>query len=178
MPQCPDDLLLLYDFRVNLDLDVISNHRFSGLEKVVVDQIEILAVDGRRRGKSASRIAPRVGQFRRRSINVERDFVRSSVDGQIANHLQLPAAAYDPFGLEFDGRVLLNIKEIRASKIFVPPLDPGIDRADVDAGRCLRLRNVFLVQYDASRYLRKIPGDIRDRQVTHRKLRGRVRGVN
>jgi len=70
------------------------------------------------------------------------------------------AAAYDPFGFEFDGRVLFNVEEIRAFEIFVPRVDPGIDRADVDAGRYLRLRNVFLVQNDASRYLRKIPGDI------------------
>jgi hypothetical protein len=32
------------------------------------------------------------------------------VDGQIANHLQLPAAAYDPLGFEFDGRILFNVK--------------------------------------------------------------------
>src|ERR1700681_1433253 len=152
--------LFSYPFRVNLDLDVISNHCFPGLEKVVVDQIEISAVDGRRRGNSAARIAPRVGQFRSRSINVERDFARASVNSQIANHLQVPAAAYDPFGFEFDGRVLFNVKEIRAFEILVSRLDPCIDRANVDAGRYLRLRNVLVVQNDASRYLRKISSNI------------------
>jgi len=46
MIQSSDDLLLLYDFRVNLDLDVVPNHRFTGLEKVVIDQVEIFSVDG------------------------------------------------------------------------------------------------------------------------------------
>ncbi len=176
--RCPDDLLLLHHFRINLDLDVISNHRFTRPEKVVVDQIEIPAVDVRCRGNSAARITPGIAHFRSRSINVERDFTCGSVDGQIANYLQLPAAAYHPFGLEVDGRVLFDVKEIRASKIFVPRLNPGIDRTDVDAGRHLRLRNVLLVQDDASRHLRKTPSYIRDRQVTHGKLRGRVRRVN
>jgi hypothetical protein len=67
------------------------------------------------------------------------------VDGKIANHLQLAAAVYNAFGFEFDGRILFNVKKIRASKIFVPRLDPCIDRADVDAGRDLRLRDIFLV---------------------------------
>src|ERR1700687_1973884 len=64
---------------------------------------------------------------------------------RLATPLRPPAVVYDPFGLEFDGRVLFNVKEIRAFKIFVPRLAPGIDRADVDGGRYLRLRNVFLV---------------------------------
>ena len=63
--------------------------------------------------------------------------MRGSVDGQIADHLQLSTAACDAFGFEFDGRILFHVKEIRALKIFVPRLDPRIDRADVDAGRYL-----------------------------------------
>src|SRR6266404_1773342 len=72
-------LLILHHFRINLDLDDISDHGFAGLEKIVVDEIEILAVDGRCRGNSAARIAPRIAQFRSGSINVKRDFARGSM---------------------------------------------------------------------------------------------------
>src|SRR6266481_4054046 len=129
MIQSSDNSLLLHHFRINLDLDVVSNHRFTGLENIVVDQIEVFAVDGRCRGNSAARIAPRIAQFRRWAINIERDLACGSVDGQITDHLQLPAAVYDPFGFEFDGWVLFNVEEIRTFEVFVPRLDPRIDRA-------------------------------------------------
>src|SRR5271166_324235 len=132
-------LLLLHHFGVNLDLDRIAHHRFAGLEKIVVDQIEILAINGGRRGNSAARITPRVDHFRRRSIHVKRDFTRGPVDGEITDHLQLPSATYDQLGLEIDSRIFFNVEEIWALEVLVPRFDPGVDGSDVDTGRYLRL---------------------------------------
>ena len=38
-------LLLLHQFSVNLNLDVVADHRFAGLKHVVVNETEILAID-------------------------------------------------------------------------------------------------------------------------------------
>src|SRR5271154_3955389 len=127
--------LLLFDqLCVDLDFYRVANHCLAGLEEVVVDQIEIFAVDGRGPRDSATQVAPRVGDCRRRSVNVERDFARSSVDREIADYLQLAAATNDILGLEFDGWVLFNVEEIRTLEILVPRLNPRIDRVDVNAG--------------------------------------------
>src|SRR5271166_4531905 len=97
MARSCDGLLLLHHLRVNLNFNHVAYRRFTGLEKIVVEQIEILAVDGRGRGKSAARIPPRVGHFGSRSINVESDFESGSVDGQIANDQQLSSSVGDSF---------------------------------------------------------------------------------
>src|SRR5208283_2401447 len=171
-------LFLLYKFRVNLNFHIIADGSLAGAEQLVVEEIEIFSVDRRHRGNSAARITPWVGDCRSRAVDVQRDLVRSTVDGQIADHLQFAAAAGDPLGLEFHGGILFHVKEIRAAQIFVAHLNPGIDRVDIDGGRHLRLRNIFFVQHDAPRHLGKTASYIRNPEVTNGKLGGRVRGVN
>jgi hypothetical protein len=171
-------LFLLHHLHVNLDLDVVSNHGLARLEQVVVDEPEIPAVDGGGRRKSAPHIAPGVVQFGGRAVHIERHLAGRTVNGQIANHLQLATGVRNAFGFEFHGRIFFNVEEVGTLQILIPHFDPRIHRTDIDRCRHLGLGDVLLVQHCAASHLGKIPADIRDCHVPHRKLRGRVVGVN
>src|ERR1700722_7200598 len=167
-----DDLFLLHDFRINLDLDRIANHGLAGPEHLVVSQIEILAIDAGGCRDATARVAPRIRNLRRRPIDIERHFVRCPVDGEIANDLQFTGAARDLLGFEFDGWILFNVKKIGTLKIFIARLDSGVNGIDVNAGRYLRLRDVFVVQHDGPRHLGETTGDIRDPEMADGELSG------
>jgi hypothetical protein len=104
------------------------------------------------------------------------------VDGEIADQLEIVTGvlgrAPDAPASESNGRVLLDIEEVRRPKMLVALLGPGIERRRIDLSLNGRAIRILLVDHDAARDLREPPLHRRDHQVLGRELHQGVVGID
>src|SRR5439155_18168261 len=106
------------------------------------------------------------------ALNVESDFLRYAVHGQVASYFQLARAClFDLFGLESHGRVLRDVKEVFTLEVLVAIGLLRVDRSRVDGDVHCGFGDVLVIPNDGAGYAVKLSANSRYHKMLDSKLR-------
>src|SRR5216684_2970000 len=107
-------------FRVDGDIDVITDDHAAVVQSGVPLHAEVLAVDLGCGCCGCSHIAPGIFHGSRRPFNVEDDFLGGAANGEITGDLELSGSdLLDFLGFESHGREVRDVKEFVAAQVVV-----------------------------------------------------------
>src|SRR3979411_680994 len=122
---------------LDLHLHVIADQHPPCLERRIPDQPELAAIDLGGSAEAHAAAAPGIlaGALVDR---VESDFLRDAANREVADHLErlalLAPRAFHSAALEADGRMLLDVQEVRRAQVLVAVRGAGVQAPRVQRG--------------------------------------------
>lgn len=170
-------LLLLDSFEFNRQNNLVAYYGTASFERLIPGQPEVLAIDLAGSGETDSLIAPRI-LSRSQILTVQNDRLRNAADREITDDLDIVPGHTAAFQNELDLRMLIDVKEVARTKVFVTLFVVREDRLCFDD--CLTGGENFLlfVKSKLARKLLERTFHIRDDEVLYRKAYLRMRCIH
>src|SRR6266702_4211232 len=132
----------LYQFGINGHADLVAH------DPLIASHAKVSPVHGPRSGHTHMQPSLLVLDRLRGAVDVKRDRLRDTADGQVPSDLQfVRPAGLNLRGSKRQSRILLNIKEVIAAQVVIAHLDAGIHGSNVNPGK--RLFNSLLRKADS-----------------------------
>src|SRR5262249_47589187 len=158
------------DLALDRDLDLLADHQ-PAVQDHAEAQPEVLPVD--LGGRAVRDPVPHHSRVVELAVprDVERDRVGGVLDGQVTGQrVVVPAGRRDACALEVDGRVLLDLEEVRGAQVVVSDRVVGADARGGDGGLDRGRLRVLGIDVAAGGDLVELPTDGHHPQV----LRGEL----
>src|SRR6266849_303818 len=164
---------LLDHFRINGDVDIVTDYNATVVQGGVPLHAEVLSIDFGESAGSGALIAPGILDGSGGPIHIEHDFLAGAANGEIAGDFELAGSnLFNLFGLESHGGEVRDVEKFVAPKVVVAAGLAGVHGGDVNGDVDGGFGDVLVVEHDRAVDLAERAADGGNGHVTDRKLRG------